>query len=153
MGVATLSVVSTQRRLRASDRPYRFNPVTKLPLCRWCGKDVQPPKLTFCSEACVHEFLLRSDPAYLRRAVYERDHGVCSKCGLDTVKLEQELRQLPVGAERDARKLALGFPAHRDSLWDADHVQPVAEGGGLCGLDNMATLCIRCHVGRRKKQA
>jgi hypothetical protein len=144
--------VSTQRRLRASDRPYRFNPVTKLPLCRWCGKDVQPPKLTFCGPACVHEYLLRSDPRYLRRQVFERDKGVCSGCGFDTVKFERELWGLSKEA-REARKVALGFPAHRETFWDADHVQPVSEGGGLCGLDNMATLCIPCHVARRRTVA
>jgi hypothetical protein len=31
------------------------------------------------------------------------------------------------------------------SLWDADHIVPVKDGGGLCGLDNMRTLCISCH--------
>jgi hypothetical protein len=26
-----------------------------------------------------------------------------------------------------------------------DHVIPVCEGGGLCGLDGYRTLCIPCH--------
>lgn len=30
-------------------------------------------------------------------------------------------------------------------LWEADHIVPVAEGGGTCGLDNLRTLCKRCH--------
>jgi 5-methylcytosine-specific restriction enzyme A len=37
---------------------------------------------------------------------------------------------------------------------------PVAEGGGECDLDNIRTLCLRCHRAatlefrrRRKKQA
>ena len=30
-------------------------------------------------------------------------------------------------------------------LWDADHIIPVKEGGGQCGLDNIRTLCISCH--------
>ncbi len=34
---------------------------------------------------------------------------------------------------------------NRRSLWDADHILPVAEGGGECDLDNIRTLCIRCH--------
>ncbi len=29
--------------------------------------------------------------------------------------------------------------------WQADHIVPVAEGGGECGLDNMRTLCTPCH--------
>ena len=33
----------------------------------------------------------------------------------------------------------------RRSLWDADHILPVAEGGGQCDLDNLRTLCLPCH--------
>ncbi|WP_260473131.1 HNH endonuclease signature motif containing protein [Edaphobacter aggregans] len=33
----------------------------------------------------------------------------------------------------------------RRSLWDADHILPVAEGGGQCDLDNIRTLCLLCH--------
>jgi 5-methylcytosine-specific restriction endonuclease McrA len=33
----------------------------------------------------------------------------------------------------------------RKSLWDADHILPVAEGGGECDLENIRTLCLRCH--------
>jgi 5-methylcytosine-specific restriction endonuclease McrA len=39
-----------------------------------------------------------------------------------------------------------GFSARiRKSLWDADHILPVTEGGGECELDNIRTLCLRCH--------
>jgi 5-methylcytosine-specific restriction endonuclease McrA len=27
-----------------------------------------------------------------------------------------------------------------------DHIVPVIEGGGGCGLDNLRTLCRKCHV-------
>ena len=33
----------------------------------------------------------------------------------------------------------------RKTLWDADHILPVTEGGGECDLDNIRTLCLRCH--------
>jgi 5-methylcytosine-specific restriction endonuclease McrA len=33
---------------------------------------------------------------------------------------------------------------HR-SLWEADHIIPVIEGGGECDLDSIRTLCLRCH--------
>jgi 5-methylcytosine-specific restriction enzyme A len=36
-------------------------------------------------------------------------------------------------------------------LWEADHIVPVAEGGGECSLDNMRTLCIPCHQTETKK--
>ena len=30
--------------------------------------------------------------------------------------------------------------------WQADHILPVAEGGGCCSLDNFRTLCTPCHA-------
>lgn len=30
-------------------------------------------------------------------------------------------------------------------LWEVDHIVPVVEGGGECGLDNLQTLCLACH--------
>ena len=30
-------------------------------------------------------------------------------------------------------------------FWQADHIVPVAEGGGDCGLKNLRTLCTPCH--------
>jgi len=44
-------------------------------------------------------------------------------------------------------------------FWQADHINPVAEGGGECGLENYRTLCVPCHrdvtrqlMSRLKKQ-
>lgn len=116
-------------------------------LCRWCGTEVQPPRRTFCSNNCVHEWRLRSDPGYLRDRVSERDKGVCAVCGRDTTALERELRELrreSYSAWRQRRK-ELGLGSRTRSLWDADHVVPVIEGGGDCDLSNIRTLCIPCH--------
>lgn len=33
----------------------------------------------------------------------------------------------------------------RKTLWDADHIVPVIEGGGECDLNNIRTLCLICH--------
>lgn len=39
-----------------------------------------------------------------------------------------------------------GWDVHRHmSWWEADHIIPVAEGGGQCGIENYRTLCVRCH--------
>jgi len=37
------------------------------------------------------------------------------------------------------------FRGERKGCWDMDHTIAVAEGGGSCGLDNLRTLCLRCH--------
>src|SRR5260221_262326 len=33
----------------------------------------------------------------------------------------------------------------RKTVWDADHILPVVEGGGECDLGNLRTLCLLCH--------
>lgn len=60
-------------------------------LCTWCGKEVVPPRITFCSDVCVHHWTLRTSGSYLRTMVRERDRGVCAACGLDTERLRNLL--------------------------------------------------------------
>jgi hypothetical protein len=114
-------------------------------LCRWCALEVPPGRFTFCSDWCVHEWRLRSDPGYLRERVFERDRGVCALCGVDTVAEWRRIRRLR-GQRRLAALAQWGLRRWtRRSLWDADHIVPVVEGGGECDLDNLRTLCLRCH--------
>ncbi len=109
--------------------------------CRWCGVPVPRGRFTFCGPACVHQWKLRTDPGYLREQVFARDHGVCAQCGLDTEALRKNKRKLDYAA----RKQFENDWGARRSLWDADHILPVAEGGGECDLANMRTLCLKCH--------
>ena len=114
-------------------------------LCRWCSLEVPPRRYTFCSAYCVHEWKLRSQPAYLREQVLLRDKGRCSACGVDTLFELRSLRRMR-GDRRAARMTHWGLKAKiRKSLWDADHTVPVVEGGGECDLNNIRTLCLRCH--------
>lgn len=115
-------------------------------LCRWCALEIPPGRRrTFCSPYCVHEWKLRTDPGYMRERVFERDRGVCSVCRIDCHNEWNRLRRMPAAK----RVLALAEwgvkPRTRKSLWDADHVTPVSEGGGECDLANMRTLCLKCH--------
>ena len=114
-------------------------------LCRWCSLEVPAGRRTFCSDWCVHEWRLRTDPGYLRDKVFERDKGICAACGMDTVAEWRRIKRLAaarrVGVLRD-----LGLKnLRRSSLWDADHIAPVVEGGGECDLSNIRTLCLKCH--------
>lgn len=58
--------------------------------------------------------------------------------------------QPQVAEARRARLMAMeaaGWNVHRrTSWWEADHIVPVAEGGGQCGPENYRTLCCRCHA-------
>ena len=114
--------------------------------CRWCSLEVPARRSTFCSDYCVSEWRLRTDPAYLREQVFARDGGVCARCGLDTVAAWNRIRRLRTN--RQAAALAswgLRSAVRRVSLWDADHIVPVVEGGGECDLSNLRTLCLKCH--------
>ncbi len=118
-----------------------------LPLCRWCELEILAKRRrTFCSDYCVHQWRLRTDPGYLRDQVFARDCGMCGGCGADTIAIYAALKR----ARGKARAAGLAFygmktVTSRRSLWDADHIRPVAEGGGQCDLDNLRTLCIACH--------
>jgi 5-methylcytosine-specific restriction endonuclease McrA len=138
----------------------------------------------------VHEWKIRTDTTYLRRRIFERDHGVCGACGLDTVAMLAQLKELRVQdwcareqvdskrctrwarpyvhpfrgelARRNyptmvERAIELGLGASEwsleRSLWQADHIVPVSEGGGECGLDNIRTLCWKCHRAETAKLA
>jgi len=129
-------------------------------LCRFCKKEVLPPRKTFCSDTCVHEWKLRSSSKYLRKFIYERDLGICVKCGTDTryirIELENAARDSMVASGRwfwddhpiylaCLSKFQLTVKEAKKSIWEADHVVEVADGGGEADLANYQTLCIPCH--------
>lgn len=135
------------------------------PLCRWCKKETEPPKKTFCSTECVQEWRVRSDPGYAREKVFERDRGVCAKCGLDTEKLKSLLYSVRMKSELSYMNLVRTYRAQHgfgfnlsEHFYEVDHIIPVHLGGGSCGLENLATLCRVCHRNktrgemRRKRQ-
>src|SRR5579862_5184094 len=117
-------------------------------LCRWCNLEVPPRRSSFCSNWCVHEWRLRSDAGYLREQVFKRDQGICASCKCDTRAAYFELKR-----SRGTHRLRLltdwGLTrTNRKSLWDADHVIPVIDGGGECDLEN---LCILYWNGHRRE--
>jgi 5-methylcytosine-specific restriction protein A len=121
-------------------------------LCRWCGIEVAGRRRTFCSDACVHEHRLRSDPSYVRLELRKRDKGVSAECGTNCDSLRRKARKMALRERSRFLKTLveeMGWPRAvcnlRRSWWDADHIVPVVEGGGLCGLENYRTLCLKCH--------
>jgi 5-methylcytosine-specific restriction endonuclease McrA len=139
--------MSTSRTMPGgfADRASLARGINGRPLCRWCNLEIPPRRFTFCSDFCVHQWKLRTDPGYLREQVFARDRGVCRSCGVDTAAAFLELKRA-----RGVHRLKLlerwGLKRiSRRTLWDADHILPVAEGGGECDLDNLRTLCLICH--------
>lgn len=116
-------------------------------LCRWCSLEVPKGRSTFCSDFCVEEWRLRSDPGYLRDKVLERDKGVCAMCRVDCIAAWTRLRKLRGIRRHKAFAEWNLLHRFRRSLWDADHILPVVEGGGECDISNLRTLCLKCHRG------
>lgn len=114
-------------------------------LCRWCAIEVPKGRRTFCSDDCVHEWRLRTDPGHLRDAVLGRDRGVCRSCRVNTLVAHGILKRSR-GATRQRLLNFWDLTQYTGrALWEADHILPVVEGGGECDLSNLRTLCLRCH--------
>lgn len=147
--------MSTQRReLGVHSQPHPLG-ANGQKLCFNCRKDLPKGKRYNCSPACSQEWQGKTSPSRMRQLVRQRDKGVCAKCGTDCTALRKEFTQRfgenwqwrgPI-QERSAFLKAHGIPLGRRTTewWDADHIVPVIEGGGLCGLENYQTLCIPCH--------
>ena len=120
-------------------------------LCRQCGEEVPARRRTFCGDACVEQWKLKTDPSFLRSRVWKRDKGRCAQCGMRCKDLEKGLELLQKVLAREGLAVVYGSLRKalkiqsRHALWDADHIRAVVEGGGECGLENMQTLCFWCH--------
>ena len=98
--------------------------------CRWCGNVILNEKEDTINtrkswhEDCATEYLLIYHSGEQRAQLWNRDEGICNKCGY--------------------------FDLH----WEADHIRPLVEQKGVkekdldwsyYGLDNLQTLCKKCH--------
>jgi 5-methylcytosine-specific restriction endonuclease McrA len=140
-------MMSTQRTMAGgwADRTSLAKGENGRNLCRWCNLEVPKGRITFCSDWCVDEWRLRTDPGYVRERIFERDRGICAGCGIDCEAAWRHLKRLR-GASRAKAQMEWGLRrGARKSLWDADHIVPVVEGGGECDLANLRTLCLKCH--------
>ena len=111
---------------------------------------------------CYRGFYERTAAGALRSTCWERDKGVCQNCKRDTEDLVQAIQHML--AEERKQKLLESFnnvsasriaelckpqqlkKGRRSKFWEADHVTPVALGGGETGADNIRTLCLNCHA-------
>ncbi|CBZ53606.1 conserved hypothetical protein [Neospora caninum Liverpool] len=117
----------------------------------------------FCSGDCRAAFFARKNADSLRRQVFRSDRGICCSCGIDCVALLAGVKAMRA-AGQDAATIGAFIgsfaPAFRafptlcallirepvdGNAWHADHIIPVHQGGGLCDLTNVQTLCRACH--------
>ena len=98
--------------------------------CRWCSlpvrdKDGNLIRRRTWHQSCADEYMLLKTPDLMRRKVWERDLGICSRCGKRCSNKEE-------GAE----------------AWQMDHITPLADAPQdpwYWGMDNIQTLCVPCH--------
>ena len=145
--------------------------------CRVCNEARPPKARSFCGEECRDAYYLVTDSQFLRFKVFERDRGKCAAhgCALDCDELEvrvwgysMSLRTpkrsnvanalLRPFSERLEMCKALeehGFrlrPSSPVSLWHADHIEPLVDGGSY-KLENVQTLCQPDHHGKTSEEA
>lgn len=144
-------------------------------LCWWppCQNRLKGRKQKWCSPECADNAWCSYNFVGARGRVFQRDHGICAICGLDMLALRDGLEWWEEFVRRHENQIrrwfgnrdltgawrlsefavrelmnALGIARNKsrwDDLWDADHIIPLAEGGKLCDLSNLRTLCWRCH--------
>jgi len=124
--------------------------------CAWCGGKGRKG-LKYCSDACQAEVNIRYTGSYVTFYVFERDHGICALCGIDTNEIRNELISIRnslwyYGRYGDLKKHWGPWRTNNYVFWEADHIIPVSQGGGCCGLENYRTLCLRCHKNSHKKR-
>ena len=96
--------------------------------CRWCKRPVAPPKRNWCGDpACVRAWKIRTDPATFRAAVFERDRGVCSACGLDATAYDVAAIQRAMAASVDAQIAARSANRRVAARAAGVEVRPVSE--------------------------
>lgn len=86
-------------------------------LCRVCGSVLSGRRTSFCNQKCLRDFYMVTDWGRVRRVVYERDGGICMKCG------------------KNVRK-----------DFHVDHIHPISKGGPEWDLSNLELSCPTCNL-------
>jgi 5-methylcytosine-specific restriction endonuclease McrA len=166
-----------EHRIRSSGEAVRIHVRRRdKGVCAKCGLDTEAfnRQLKDLRERGLDGYWRRSTDRYctgsdgrlvLKRTVYERDSDEeiqereMTAAEVDGRMaayrwLKNEQKQLLLEHGFSLREFfgSLGYVRSR-SLWEADHIVPVCEGGGECGLDNYQTLCVPCHREETRKLA
>ena len=104
--------------------PYRYDE-DGMPLCRMCGKRLDHKLRTFCGQRCVRDFKMKTDWQRVRRVIYERDGGICMKCGKNVDRKN----------------------------FHVDHIVPISAGGDEWDLNNLELSCPECNLKKGAKVA
>jgi len=146
-------------------------------LCGWCQAPIPDgaSNQRFCSSSCQEKLAVTHASGAARMQVFAEERGVCRLCALDAHALFERVKGMEP-PERYQEYLRVGIKARQvqakltrkaqpntkatkamlqnpseGMLWQADHIVPVAEGGGECDLSNLRTLCTTCHAQETKR--
>lgn len=103
--------------------------------------------------ACVSAYKLAAWSVEQRRVCWARDQGVCGVCGLDTAAATRS------SCSEDHWRIYHSTLGYRNTghLWQADHIRPLVDGGGLdlayFAAENLRTTCTSCHKAKTKREA
>lgn len=130
-------------------------------------------------DACVTEYRVAVFSKDMRQAVFRRDGGFCAKCGLHYQHCPPVARpiedwnpyrdwraELSIERKRWSPVMFVDGPATPISFvtgWHADHATPLeaAAASGLpwpeilryWSIDNLQSLCLRCHDAKTRREA
>ncbi len=133
------SVLGSRKR-RAQAKPPDFDHKGRT-LCRCCDTPVEGRRTVFCSDQCAHEWKIRHDPHYAKAAYIVAYGDLCVGCKRSEATSRHHYNQAyHLLHSQGLLHLLDHFPE-----FQLDHIRPVADGGGECGLDNFRLLCQACH--------
>ncbi|HYF40903.1 MAG TPA: hypothetical protein VEA35_00520 [Ramlibacter sp.] len=141
--------------------------------CRWSraqllDKDGNPYRRASWHDGCLSEYFVMTRAESARRAVWDREGGICQGCGADIAKLpgrwinEGETRWGDALADRRLRTEYYSCTMVRRELaeWHADHIVPLwsVEPSNpwrflAWTLGNIQLLCAPCHKAKTKREA
>ncbi|XP_074607490.1 uncharacterized protein LOC141860323 isoform X2 [Acropora palmata] len=174
----TQASASSEQNTTQAKTCYQAVGADGIPLCLFCSSPVEFAarlrcsdwEKRFCSYDCKKEYQVRVSGTAARRALFEAEKGVCQICSMDAHSLYLSvmalnvrdrpayLAQTPFASLPQQTLKKMVMEPKEGVFWEADHITPVSEGGGECGLENYRTLCIMCHrkvteeLNRRLKQ-
>ncbi|CCW60465.1 unnamed protein product [Phytomonas sp. EM1] len=114
----------------------------------------------FCNGKCRESFFMKRSVGSIRRSVSTVDRGKCTNCQVNCELLctlmanAQRIDEREEILQKHHPQFALFPRLYRNfvknptpgNCWHADHIIPVAHGGGQSTLDNIQTLCVICHA-------
>lgn len=111
--------------------------------CRGCGSAIPKGRQTWCSNKCFDTY----EPKRVMYFVRDRDKEICVLCGYDHNKeYDDWLKTRPNGQNWDVHQ---AWSRTKPRSPEYDHIVPFSEGG-LTILENMRTLCRKCHKKRTR---